>query len=85
MNEIVSWTALALGAGSITTHVVVAIAAAVKAPGGDIRIHSESTRRVFELLDHLTQNSALIGAGVALVLISAITSGTFSTSLVLGG
>ena len=85
MNEIVSWTALTLGAGLIVTHLAVAITATVKAPGGDIRMHSDATRRVFDLLERLVHKTPFVAAGVALVLIAALTSGAFSTTVVLGG
>ncbi|MEO5535327.1 MAG: hypothetical protein ABIR17_09375 [Pseudolysinimonas sp.] len=84
MNEIVSWAALALGVGLILTHLTVAIAAAVKAPGGDIRMHSDSTRRVFDLLERLVHKTTFVAAGVVLVFIAAMASGAFRTTVVLG-
>jgi hypothetical protein len=85
VSEIVSWTALVLGVGLIATHLAVAIAATLKAPGGDIRLHSEATRRVFDLLERLGNRAALVAAGVVLILIAALTSGTLGTTVVLGG
>lgn len=88
MNEIVSWTALLLGAGLIVTHLAIAITATVKAPGGDIRMHSDATRRIFDLLEQLMSKAALLVAGVVLVIVAAVLSGplgTLGTTVVLGG
>lgn len=84
MSAIVSVTALVLGAGLIVTHLTVAIAAAVKAPGGDVRIHTESTRRVFDLLDRVGRRASLILAGVVLVIVAALTAGALSTTVIFG-
>ena len=85
MNGIVAWTALTLGTALIVTHLAVAIAATVKAPGGDIRMHSEATRRVFDLLERLVSKTAYLAAGVVLVIVAAVVSVTSGTSVVLGG
>jgi hypothetical protein len=84
VGEIVAWTALVLGVTLIVTHLAVAIAATVKAPGGDIRMHSDATRRVFDLLERLVSKSPQLAAGVVLVLIAAVMSGALSTTFVVG-
>lgn len=88
MNDFVGIASLTLGGILVLTHVVVALVAAIKAPpagtGGSLTPLDAPTQRVFDVLDKLVDKAPLVAAGILLVLIAAVATGTLSASVVFG-